>query len=377
MPLMITIIGGGVFGLTIGWYLARAGQPVTVFERGQVGHGATWVAAGMLMPWRLSNSFDVNLFQLQRTSHALWPEFAQTLMAHTNLTFDYQTDGRYFVALDEKAQRRFQKQYDYHQAQGFPLQWLTGDELRQREPHLGSKIVAGMASPWGYRVDSRRLIAALRVAFLQAGGILREHTVIQSLLIEADHVCGVKLADETVIQSRTVIVAAGAWSGQIHGLPTALAPLIQPLKGQSLTLHIAEPLLQQTVIGSIYLVPRHPNQLIVGTTVEENAGFDTQPTTSGLLDILTKAQDILPAISRLPLIEHNAALRPTGPNRLPVLGTTHINGLIMASGGHSYGILLSPIVAQALSQFILTGELAAVIAPFCPHPAPLPKGEGV
>jgi glycine oxidase len=59
-----------------------------------------------------------------------------------------------------------------------------------------------------------------------------------------------------------------------------------------------------------------------------------------------------------------AGLRPTGPERLPVLGETAVQGLIMASGGHSYGILLSPIVAQTITQLIMSGQTPALIQPF-------------
>jgi glycine oxidase len=95
----------------------------------------------------------------------------------------------------------------------------------------------------------------------------------------------------------------------------------------------------------------------VGTTVEEEAGFDLQPTVAGVLDILNKAQEIVPGIKELPLLNMEAGLRPTSPERLPVLGPTEINGLIMASGGHSYGILLAPVVAQTITYLVLTGQL--------------------
>lgn len=368
----IIIIGGGVFGLSIGWYLARAGQSVTIFERERAGRGATWAAAGMLMPWKLSKSFSDELFALQQASYRLWPAFARELSTQTGVDLRYQTDGRYFVALDEKAVNRFRQQYRYHRRIGFELEWLGGDEARRRAPALGPEIAAAIFTPMAHYVDNRRLVEALRQAFLRAGGILRERAPVQAIIIERNRVCGVRLATETVA-AETVIVAAGAWSGLVGGLPANLSALVQPLKGQTLTLQMSpdNPLLAQPVIGPVYLVPRPDGRLIIGTTVEEDAGFDIAPTGGGVYFILKKAQQIIPAIKELPLVEMSAGLRPTAFNRLPLLGPTKIDGLLIASGGHSYGILLSPIAAQAISRLVLSGQTAELIKPFGPDIADL------
>ena len=362
---MITIIGGGVFGLAIGWYLARANRPVTIFEKNKVGSGSTGVAAGMLMPWKLSASFSLDLFNLQRAGHSLWSDFAAELIEQSAIDIGYKTDGRIFVALDKKAVKRFQKQFNYHQQASIPVEWLSGDEARSREPILGSNVEAGIFSPMAGQVDNLQLAIALKTAFLQAGGNLREHTAVDEILIEHNQVRGVRLADEAV-KTDTVILASGAWSGQIGGLPLSLREIIEPLKGQTVILQMPydRPFLGHQVIGAIYLVPRPDGRLIVGTTVEEDAGFNTDPTAAGVMHILRKAMDIAPAVGDLRVIEIGAGLRPTGPGRLPVLGQTEIEGLVMASGGHSHGILLSPVVAQSISQLILSGQTAEVIKPF-------------
>jgi glycine oxidase len=366
---MITIIGGGVFGLTIGWYLARKGQRVTILERNNVGRGATWVAAGMLMPWKLSNSFSMELFNLQRESHTLWPEFAQELQNSSGVDIYYQTEGRYFVALDEKAVKRFKKQFAFHQEIGFPLEWLSGNEVRQREPNLGPNVMAAIFSPLGHMVDNRQLVKALKTVFLRCGGVLHEQACVLEILIEAGQVCGVRLGTE-ILSTDTVILAAGANSGQIKGVPRHLRTLIQPLKGQTLALQMptGRPFIKHPIIGPVYFVPRPKNRrLLVGTTVEEEAGFDIQPTVAGVYFMLKKAQAVIPSIKNLSVVEMGAGSRPTGFNRLPVLGPTAVQGLIMATGGHSYGILLSPIVAQAITHFILTGKIPNNIQGFTPH----------
>lgn len=362
---MIAIVGGGVFGLSIGWALAEAGQAVTIFEQGQVGRGATWAAAGMLMPWKLSDSFNDDLFALQRDSHRRWPDFAQALSNSSNVPLHYQTEGRLFVALFDNAVKRLKRQFDFHRDIGFPVEWLTGADARQREPNLGPQVLAAIFTPMAHHVDNRNLIGALKAAFLEAGGRLREQTKVEAVQIEEERVRGLRLANEHVA-AQTVIIAAGAWSGQLPGMPAALRQVVRPRKGQSIILQMPpdEPLLKQPVLGPVYLVPRPDGRLIVGTTVEREAGFDTQSTAGGIYHMLRKAREMVPRIDELPILELGAGLRPTASGRLPVLGPTGVEGLVIATGGHSYGILLSPAVAHAVSHWVLTGELLPVIAPF-------------
>lgn len=367
-PNPILIIGGGIFGLSIGLSLVRQRQSVTVLEQGQAGRGATWSAAGMLMPWKLSDAFSDALFDLQRHSHGLWPAFAADLTRATGIYLAYQTEGRYFIAVSEQAAKRMYRQFEFHREVGMPVDWLTGDQVRQKQPVLGPEVVAAIYSPMGHWVDNRQVALALREAFLQAGGTLREHTRVQGITVENNRVHGVRLEDGSPIPANVIIVAAGAWSSQLEGLPLLLRDTVHPRKGQTLVLQMdaVRPLVRHNFIGPVYLVPRPDGRLIVGTTVEREAGFNTQPTAGGVYHMLRKARQMIPGVDDLPLLEISAGLRPTGPERLPLLGPTHIGGLFAAMGGHSFGILLAPAVAQALAHVVLTNEVPDLISAFEP-----------
>jgi glycine oxidase len=99
------IVGGGIFGLSIGWYLARKGHPVTLVEQHTVGAGASWAAAGMLMPWKLSATFSDALFVLQQESHRLWPVFVEQLMPYTTSPAGLSYRGSLFCGAVSKGGR--------------------------------------------------------------------------------------------------------------------------------------------------------------------------------------------------------------------------------------------------------------------------------
>ena len=114
-------------------------------------------------------------------------------------------------------------------------------------------------------------------------------------------------------------------------------------------------------------MPRNDGRLILGATVEE-MGFDTTMTAGGVWDLLRHAWETLPGIYDLPLVESWAGLRPASRDDAPILGPTGISGLSMATGHHRNGILLAPVTARLMSEFLLSGTVMESMKPFLPRP---------
>ncbi len=362
---MIAIIGGGVCGLGVGWRLAQAGRPVTVFDRGRAGFGATWAAAGMLAPQVEAEPSEERLLVLLLESRAMWADFAAELAAASGVDVDYRTEGTLVVAHDRDDVERLRFRYDYLTDLGLELDWIPGNEARRREPHLARTVTAAVYSAPDHQVDSRQLALALREAYLRAGGDLRENAEVLDIVHDGDHVTGVTVAGG-VLGADVVVLAAGAWSREIGGLPEALRPPVRPLKGQMLAVQMPPqaPLLSHVVWGpDIYLVPRTSGRLLIGATVEE-MGFDARLTAGGLMDLLREAWETLPGVYDLPVIESWVGFRPASRDDAPILGPTELKGLVMATGHHRNGILLAPLTARAVADSVLSGAAPESIAPF-------------
>ncbi|GAP61760.1 glycine oxidase [Ardenticatena maritima] len=361
----IAIVGGGIMGLGIGWYLAREGADVTVFDRGRAGRAASWVAGGMLAPHAEAEPGEERLLPLLIEGHKQWPAFVEALEEAAGVSLDYRTDGTLVVALDADDARKFRFWYEYLRGMGQPVEWLSGYEVRKREPHLSREAVAAIWSGHDYHVDNRRVVEALKRVFVQAGGALREETPVREIVIEGGRVRGVRL-DEGVFEAETVVLAAGAWSREIEGLPPDIRPPVRPVRGQVVILQMPPeaPLLHHVVwCMDAYLVPRSNGQLLIGATVEE-MGFDATPTAGGVFHLLRGAWELLPAVYDLPLTEIAVGFRPTSRDDAPILGPTPVEGLVMATGHHRNGILLAPLTADVVSRFVLTGELDPLAQPF-------------
>ncbi len=361
----VAIIGGGAIGLSIGWRLAQAGCRVDVFERGEAGRGASWAAAGMLAAGIEAEPGEEALTALNRQSQALWPAFAAEVEAASGVPVGLRSEGTLWVALtrDDAAQLRFQ--FEYQRGVGINLQWLSGAEARAREPHLHPHAPAAVLSPDDHQVDNRRLVEALTLAFTRAGGRLHEGRPVTGLDMTAGRVTGLRVGDARV-SAEVVVLAAGAWSAELPGLPETARPPVRPVKGQMLALAMdpSAPLLSHVVwTRRAYLVPRLDGRLIVGATTEER-GFDARLTAGGMLALLDGAWRAVPGVEELELIESWVGFRPGSRDDAPVLGPSGVEGLVLATGHHRNGVLLTPLTAEAVSRTILTGQTDPAIALF-------------
>lgn len=359
------IVGAGVIGLAIGWRLAQAGCAVDVFDRGAAGRGATHAAAGMLAACVEAEPGEQPLLPLTRASQALWPGFARELEAASGLPVELRREGTLVVAATADDLARLRHHHEFQRSLGLPVDWLGAAEVLRREPFLRPGLGGAIFSAEDVQVENRKVAAALLVALRAAGGRVHEHAAVTRIVVTGGRAAGVEV-DGVIRPADHVVLAAGAWSRGIAGLPPEAVPPVRPVKGQMLALKMdpAAPLLRHVVWApTAYLVPRLDGRLIVGATVEER-GFDERLTAGGVLALLEGAWRVLPGVEELPIDEMWVGFRPGSRDDSPVLGATAVDGLTLATGHHRNGILLAPITAAAIARLVLTGETDPAIAGF-------------
>jgi glycine oxidase len=362
------VVGAGVVGLGIAWRLAQAGCHVTVYDRGQAGHGASWAAAGMLAAAVETEPGEEPLLALTLESQLLWPDFASELEAASGVSVEYRGEGTIVVALNRDDAASLRHSYEFQKGLGLDLHWLTALQAREREPHLKPGIAAAVWSPRDHQVENRLLGRALAAASRNAGVELVENCPVREIIVENGRAAGV-VTERGEDRADTVVLAAGAWSREIGGIPPANRPPVRPIKGQMMALQMdkAAPLIRHVLwLPRGYLVPRLDGRLVIGGTVEER-GFDEKLTAGGLLALLDGAWRALPAIEELPIAETWVGFRPGSRDDAPMLGPSGIDRLVVATGHHRNGILLTPVTASVVSTYILSGRLPDIALPFSPE----------
>jgi glycine oxidase len=361
----VAIIGAGVVGLGIAWRLAGRAT-VSVFDRGKAGAGASHAAAGMLAACCEAEPGEEALVALGRESQARWPAFAEELERASGVDVELRREGTLVLALTADDQAEIAHRLEFQRQLDLPLEWLSAAATRAREPHLAGKIAGALFSPQDHQVDNRKLVRALRIAAETAGAKIHEHRPVREIFVQSGRAKGVVLEDGTTAPADIVVLAAGAWSRGIGGLPPDRRPPVRPVKGQMLALRMdaAAPLLNHVLWApGAYLVPRRDGRLVIGGTVEER-GFDETITAGGMLTLLEAAWRAVPAVEELPIDEIWVGHRPGSRDDAPILGRGPLEGLFYATGHHRNGILLAPVTADAMARLVLDDIVEPAIRPF-------------
>jgi glycine oxidase len=216
--------------------------------------------------------------------------------------------------------------------------------VKQLEPALADDL--GPAVCLKERsVDPRALTSAALKAARHREVDISSGTAVTEILLFNDCVTGVR-TDKTTYQAPVVVNCAGAWAGQLSPFhfPT------RPVKGQMLSI-VGGPALRHVIRGEIYLVPRSDGRILVGASVEE-AGYDKRTDVDTIKRMHLSAIRMVPALAQGRILESWAGLRPGTPDNLPILGATETLGYFVATGHFRDGILLAPITAHVMTQFI-------------------------
>jgi len=360
----VIIIGGGIIGLGIGWQLAKNKVDVKIYDKGLAGRGASWAAAGMLSALAEVNMQEKDLLQLGLMSSELYPEWVEELETDSGISVGFQNEGTLIVALDYDDTEELRHHFELQKSFGLPVEWLNGSEAKNIEPSLSPRIVSAISCDSDLQVDNRLMVEALRYAFQKFGGDLYENIRVDKIEIQNGKAIGIWIGDEMVKADR-IVVSAGCWSPLINGIPDMLP--VRPVKGQMLALKMEDPPIIRKVIHApdAYLVPKGDGRLLIGATSEEQ-GFDLQITAGGIFDLLRGAWETLPGIYDFPIVETWVGLRPGSRDNAPILGTTEVENLILATGHFRKGILLVAVTSREICSLIITGQTSDVITAFTP-----------
>jgi glycine oxidase len=321
----------------------------------------------MLTPIAEAAYAERELFALGQESLRRYPSFAAELELATGLTTGFRQTGTLQVAYDSDDLAVLDEFRALQDSFGVAARQLTPRQCREAEPMLYPSVRGGLLAPDDGSVDPRLLATALLHAATGAGA---RHVPVAAteILTAAGAATGVGLADGREVRADVVVLAAGWQSAGFAGLEPAFSPPVRPVKGQILRLRSTQAtaaaglppgLIQRTVRGvvrgsGVYLVPRASGELVVGATQEE-MGADTTVTAGGVWELLRDARALVPGITELALAEVVAGLRPGTPDNGPLLGPATLPGLVLATGHFRAGVLLTPVTADTIAQYLTTG----------------------
>src|SRR2546421_1293477 len=362
----VVIIGGGIIGCAIAYHLCKLGVEVTVVDAGEIGAEASSAAAGLLAPLG-SLAGPGPLADLLLASCSMFPALVPELEEASGVSLAYERSGSLRVARNPKNVANLRKRMKAWQPLGLEMQWLTGDEARQREPLLAPDTTAAIYAPEESQIKAPQVVKAFAQAAAKLGAKLWPHNKVIGMEFRQNKVTKIRFARGEEIVCRHVIVATGAWTGDLEAMLDISLP-VAPQRGQILSLKQpvpSLPSLRHIIFGeAIYLAPKNDGTIVVGAT-KEDVGFEKQLTASGVAWLLTTAERLLPGLAGATIDQMWSGLRPKTPDYLPILGKApNWQNVTLAAGHGSIGIALSAITGWSIAELVTTGNGPEMLVPF-------------
>lgn len=367
------VIGGGVIGASVAYYLSKKKIGVLLLERSDFASGTSGACDGMI--FMQSKKPGLHL-ALALKSRRIFEDLPEKLGSDIEL----RRNGGMIIFrsdLELKAMAPFMEE----QKRGnLGVSLLDLHQARELEPCLGPNIAAATFCPLDAQVNPLCLTYAFLKAAKRHGAKLFARTPVTGFHVKGNRIYAV-VTPQNVVATRSVVNAAGVFASQVGDLLSLTIP-VAPRRGQLLVTEVLPPILTRCLLSARYIAAKYDPALAEGQnpgfsieqtgngnfllgSTREFVGFDKRTTRDAIRTILMEVTPILPRLKEAHLIRTFAGLRPYTPDGLPILGKVSTpEGFIMAAGHEGDGIALSPITGQLIAELIADGKTSISLEPF-------------
>jgi hydrogen cyanide synthase HcnC len=384
----VVVVGGGVIGCAVTYYLAKRGLSVTLVDQPKRGRATSASAGGL---WPLGESIGLGcgvIFykglaakggvpertqrpaQLPRSfldfalrSNSMFPALAEELREISGMDIEFERTSLLFLMYDEADVAFAKPLWEQCPCGRSLIDWLTPEELAKAEPAVTREVRGALRFNGDDQLNPYRLADAFRAAARSLGANVLTHTEVTGLGIHARRVTAVGTAAGS-IPCDLVVNAAGAWAPQI-GRMAGLDIPVQPVRGQIVCTETLPKVLSACLSTTdSYLAQKQHGEVIIGSTTEE-VGFDVGVTPSAMKNLAVGAIRAVPFLSSVRVKRVWSGLRPGTPDELPILGPVEgLGGYLNACGHFRTGILNAPLTGLLIAQLARGEPSSFPIEPF-------------
>lgn len=362
----VVIIGGGIVGCSCAYYLSQMGVKVHLVDKGSVGSGASKAGMMHIVTWEEP---EIHL-KLAKRSKELYKQLSQELMIDIN----YRETGSIAIVEKPESMGTFGEMVQHLNTLGVKGHMVTGPELVKMEPNIAPDVAGGAYFDDDGQVNPLYACLALTQAARQCGAVIDPFNEVTGFELNPEkNAVSAVLTKNGCIPTKAVVIAAGAWSGEIGRMLGLMIP-IKPRKGTLVvTVPVPEDLINCKVIlaagymdsvkagaSSGVAVAANVQQakngnLLLGSS-RQFVGFDGSVDPTVVASMLQRCLRFFPALAEISAIRTWAGFRPYTPDLLPIISPVdQVAGLYIAAGHEGIGITEGPVTGKVISQLI-TGQ---------------------
>ncbi len=358
------IVGGGIWGLSTAYHLARAGiTDVQVLERnGRMFDETTSQAAGLVGQIRVTPlmrraiRYAIDLFTSFEPETGHDPGFRQV--------------GSLLLALTPERLASFEAHVEHATNSGVEASFVNGVEMSRLAPHLAvTRVEGGYFVPEDGYLDPRQGALAFCAAAEDLGVGIRAGTAVTGLSVRNGRIVGVE-TEGGLVEAEQVVLTAGPWTATL-AKTVGYEPAMIPIRHQRVTTTPApgipnhHPVVRVTD-ASCYLRPEEGGYLYGffepdPTSYEElPAGFRTADIEEPV-EIMEEARErltsIFPVLEKLEIADYKRGLTTFAPDGAYLVGPVpQVDGLFAATGCAALGIAGSAAVGRWLAGWVARGD---------------------
>ena len=328
----VTVMGAGIFGLSVAYACLRRGARVQVIDPKGVAAGASGGIVGALAPhvpenWNAKKAFQLDSLLM---AGAYWAEVAAISGQDTG----YARGGRLQPLADDKA-------VALARSREATAKGLWKD-------HATWEVVATPSGAWVPPSASGFVVRDTLSALIHP----RKATAALAAAVTAK---GGRIVNEGTPEGR--IVWATGWTGLEELTAQHHRQIGNGVKGQAALLDYDAAGQPQLFADTLHIVPHGDGTVAIGSTSERD--FDAPDTTDAQLDdILTRAIAAFPVLQDAPILARWAGVRPRSRSRAPMLGEHPFRkGAFIANGGFKIGFGMAPKVGEVMADLVLEDQV--------------------
>lgn len=374
----VIVVGAGIIGTSTAYYLSRLGLDVTLIEANYVASGTSAACdQGILMQTKRPGP----TLKLAMESASIY----ETLEEELGVDLEYRQSGSMIIMETEDEREMVSEHAQALMDLGLNISLLSGDDVREKQPELGSHILGATWCEHDAKVNSMKVCYEMADAAERLGAEIKMGRKVTGFLKEGDRIVGVDMAGEK-LYADAIVLTSGIWTAELMKTLDVDIPII-PRRGQILVTEKLPKTIHSNIISGAYIAAKKkgagvdPNNpagigLVVGQVVSGNiliggsrefVGFNTETTKEVISGISAEAARVLPYMDHVRIIRAFAGLRPFTEDGLPIIGPVgQFPGLFIAAGHEGDGIALAPITGKVMAELVSGNEPFMDLTPFSP-----------
>lgn len=367
------VIGGGVIGTSVAYYLSKKGMKVALVEKGDIASGTSSRCDGNVLIADKQPGFDT---KMSYTSQLLLKE----LVKEISYDFDYTQRGSIYI-IESEGELKVAKEYVEKQIEDrYTVRMMDKSEIHEEEPYLAEDIIGGVEIGCDASVNPMALVFGLSLEAKKNGAEIFDYTYVKDIRVGKNGAIEAVETDQEVLITKYVVNCAGIWAPEIGNMVGIDIP-IKPRQGQLLVAEKTFPVGKRKIVEFGYMMAKFGDEnykrnvspeiedlgiaFVFEPTLSDNfligssrafVGFDTRVSIEVMQGLAKRAIRFFPVMKDIHVIRAYAGLRPYVDDHMPIISKVdEISGFYIAAGHEGDGIGLSPLTGKLISQMI-TGE---------------------